>query len=479
MKRWWLPVAAALAVLVIRHAWSSQFNHDEIEHLHAAWLVGQGRVPFSDFLEQHHPTLWYLLAPATRVFHTVHALIFAARLADLGLLAALLATVARMVRRGYPSLDRRLPILLLASSFMMVRNSMEVRPDPLMNTFIFLGLHAWIGFVQEGRFRRALAAGLFLGAAIAVLQKALVVLALVGAATLLLLILRRGTKRLRLFLGGALMLLCAVIPVAALFGFIAERGYFRDFWFWNYQFNRFFYLQAHLTRHFSVFVTIGISVAENPVLWIAGAVGMALCAREQWRQRRALTSDGEARLALLVIALGYLPFLVINRFPLEQYFIVLLPLLAVFSCEVFLRVTSPWLPRAVVFMSVICAVISLAYPASGPQREVTDYVLAQTTPAQTVFIPPAYNPVFRKHAGYFWYNGALIGDAYDVYCQTHVDCSGRERQLDLSLWKSHPPEFVYVEYPEYAPYRWSDRESAYRLTDIPLLWRVTNRNRAE
>jgi hypothetical protein len=488
-KPWYL-LAATMTMIVVWHAWSSQFNHDEIEHLHASWLVAQGQVPFADFLEQHHPTLWYLLAPATRWFPSVHVLVFAARLADLGLLAVLLALFVRIVRRTYPDVDVRLPTLVLASSFMLVRNTMEVRPDPLMNALLYGGLLCWVAFVQEGRRRRAFAAGLLFGAAVAVLQKAIVVVALVAAASLLLAVLRgfgggsphrdQGARRTRLLVGTLAMLAGAALPVGALFLFVAARGIFRDFWFWNYQFNRFFYLQAVLTKHFSVLVTLGISLAVDPVLWIAGGAGMLLCARDLWRDLRGsrprLGAIGEARLGLLVVALGYLPFLCANRFPLEQYFIVFLPLLALFSAEVFLRVSAPrpraWLERSALLMVAILAAVALLYPGNGPQRQVQALVLAQTAPGQAVFVPPAYNPIFRPHSGYFWYNASLIGDAYAQYCLQHSECPGHKGDEDRRRWSAAPPAFVYLQYPEYSPYRWCERSAGYRPTEVPGLLRA-------
>ena len=37
---------------------------DELEHVHSAWYVLNGALPYVDFFEHHHPLLWYLLAPA-------------------------------------------------------------------------------------------------------------------------------------------------------------------------------------------------------------------------------------------------------------------------------------------------------------------------------------------------------------------------------------------------------------------------------
>lgn len=70
-SRWPVWVArTALAVLILvilvqhlRHIGVARYDHDDVEHLHAAWLVRQGLLPFLDFFEAHQPPLWYLLAP--------------------------------------------------------------------------------------------------------------------------------------------------------------------------------------------------------------------------------------------------------------------------------------------------------------------------------------------------------------------------------------------------------------------------------
>src|SRR5262249_4054839 len=64
-NRRWLAVWTAIGVTIAWHCWSASFNHDEIEHLHAAWLISIGQLPFRDFLEHHHPTLWFLAPPLT------------------------------------------------------------------------------------------------------------------------------------------------------------------------------------------------------------------------------------------------------------------------------------------------------------------------------------------------------------------------------------------------------------------------------
>ena len=40
---------------------------DESQHLHVAWLVAQGQVPYRDFWEHHLPLFHYGVAPLTAV----------------------------------------------------------------------------------------------------------------------------------------------------------------------------------------------------------------------------------------------------------------------------------------------------------------------------------------------------------------------------------------------------------------------------
>lgn len=38
-------------------------NGDNVEHLHATWLVAYGKVPYRDFFQHHNPLMWYIFAP--------------------------------------------------------------------------------------------------------------------------------------------------------------------------------------------------------------------------------------------------------------------------------------------------------------------------------------------------------------------------------------------------------------------------------
>jgi len=471
----WNLIWSILALTTAWHCWFASYNHDEIQHLHAAWLISAGQLPYRDFLENHHPTLWFLAAPIIARFGSVQWLVFAARAFDALCLLGLLAIFRRILARVHPGSSWKFPALLLLASFIFVRSTLEFRPDPLMNLMVYAGVLHWMAFLQEGDYRRALVSGVLFGLAAAILQKALVVLGLVciSAAFLIVLRLWRRERIRRQAMGAAVLIAAAAVPVSLLFAAMRSLGIFKDFWFWNYPFNRFFYLQADLPQHFSVLQNIGLNVLVDPVLWVAGATGAWLCIRDLLRRER-LSPQDECWLVLLWIAVGYLAFLSLNRFPLDQYFIVPLPLVALFAAKALSAARTPrrqaLLERSILCMPLILIGILLLHPSNRSQRNLQQFVLGRTSAAQTIFVPPAFNPVFRRDAAFFWYDGELISGAYAEYCRRVGSCPGDKLALDDQRWQSSPPAYVFLELPAYYPYRWSSRESSYHRTEIPRLW---------
>jgi hypothetical protein len=251
---------AATAAAIVLHAAISGCDHDEVEHLHAAWLVSQGERPFVDFLEQHHPATWYLLAPLARALEErPRAFAFAARCLDLGLIGLTIAAFTAMARRLLRDRSAAWPPLLLAGCFLFLRESMEVRPDPWMAALAAVALWQWTGFLRGGGLASAALAGLALGGSIVFLQKAVAFAALLALGTVFV----AGRDFFRTLKGGAVLTVCAAVPVGILA--LHARPAFREFWFWNYTFNRYYYLQTTFPRP-SAWETLGKAVFEDLAL---------------------------------------------------------------------------------------------------------------------------------------------------------------------------------------------------------------------
>jgi dolichyl-phosphate-mannose-protein mannosyltransferase len=210
---------AGLAAAVVLHA---RLDPDESQHLHAAWLVGQGRIPYRDFWEHHMPLLHYALAPLVRRVPEGPAIYFAGRAIMSVVAAGTLALVYTLGRRFGPGVGVA-AVVLLAVQLRFLQHSIQVRPDGP-------ALLAWLAAVvmlvrrrARARPRRLLAAGFWLGVTAALTPKAAYVG--LGAASVVLAAsvrpspaLGRMTRRLAWLATG-----CAV-PLAALTVWLGVAG---------------------------------------------------------------------------------------------------------------------------------------------------------------------------------------------------------------------------------------------------------------
>jgi hypothetical protein len=471
MKHVWLAVVLLGVALAGRHAWTGAFSHDDLEHAHAAWRISVGDRPFVDFQEQHHPTVWLLLAPLVRAFARPADFMFVARAINLLMMALAFVLLARVARRLHPGAQARWPLVALGASTMFVESMMEVRPDPAMMLAIVAALDAWTAFLVEDRLSRALAAGLALGVAAAFLQKALVVAALVGGAALVVAVLRPASARARLVGGMVLAGIAAAVPLGALFAYVAARGWWRDFWLWNYPFNAFFYLEARLPLQLPPWKNLLYSALEDLPLWGFGLAGVALALR---RRLRRAPRDGreDARLTVALVTAVYLVLLLRNRFVLKQYFLVPLPLLALSTLELLHGWRARW-PYVTIALATLVQIANLTVfeATNEDQRALEAALLARVRPDETVFAPPPHHPIFRRSVGYFWYNAAMMSDAYAQYCASRR-CEIDARRRDDDGWSAAPPAMVYVDpdEPAYRPPRWESRRADYRPSEIPNLW---------
>lgn len=471
------PVAWALAIgfaLLVFHAARSGVDHDEIVYLHASWLVAQGQRPFVDFMEHHHPTLLYALAPLTQLLEGwPRGLVFAARLLNLGLLAALLLVFAQLVRPVLRDREALWPPLLLLGCFFFVRNSMEVRPDPWMAVLCLVGLWQWLAFLRgEGRLGQAALAGLCFGTALAVLPKALYFLALVALGTAL--SLRTRSAWSQAARGAAVLLGLALLPVGALALVLVRLGLWKAFVFWNYTFTPFYYWKTHFPGP-SASETLLLSLGESPVLWLGGLLGVGYAARAVWRR------DVEPAVAIAaVVSVGFVLAMFETKWPFSHNLLLMQPLLALLAAVVLDRLGAPrWRVAFGLLLLAMVAkvgVLCLLY-TENPGAEVVQRRLLEASSAGTpLAVPPPYNPIFRPNAFYFWFNPQYFVAAYLDWCALH-GVPPVEVERDRRAWRERPPQFVYVpkDEPTWAPYDFDSHQQHYGQTDVPGLWELQSR----
>jgi hypothetical protein len=343
-------------------------------------------------------------------------------------------------------------------------------PDPEDEEHAHPRVWQWVVYLRgEGGLGHAAVAGLCFGVAVAFLPKALFSVGLVGLGTALAL---RGRAAWRGGLRGAAVLLgCTLVPVGALVLAIWRGGFWSDFVFWNYTFNKFYYLETHFDGP-SALATLLVSFGESPLLWGGGLAGVWLTAPSLWRGQ----PRPEAVIAA-VITVGFIVIMFVTRWPFAHNLLLMQPMLALLAAVVLDRIESNGLRTAVgvvlVLMVVKVGVLCLVYTEGHDSPAVQRRLLESTDPSAPVAAAPPYNPIFRPDAFFFWYVPVSNSVAYIEWCRLHRVPPTR-LEADARVWRDRPPRFVYApeDEPSWAPYGFAEHQSAYRTTDVPGLWEL-------
>jgi hypothetical protein len=317
------------------------FDPDEFEHLHFAWCVSKGMLPYRDFFEHHTPWFHYAIAflmPSYQVdrrFDDTLAFICLARRIDVMLAAIALALTFMLARRWRGSASGWIAIAMLAVTPVFARKTLEIRPDVLA-LVLWLGclvalVHALSAAALSARRRAMLFAlsGLLLGGAIMSSQKLLMVMP--GFALAMLWYVADG-RRPRLTRARDVGLQAAGfgVPILATLGYFWSRRALGPFVYFN------LILNLHWkASEYSPFFLLNHGFAENPSLLMFGGLGLILEAFRESRQRAF--SAGKLLIlsaAALIAGLWEMPV------AQEQYYLTFLPLLAIFAARFLIGVAE-------------------------------------------------------------------------------------------------------------------------------------------
>ena len=390
------------AAVVVSHALRIEdawWDHDEVEHLHAAWLISQGLRPFADFFEAHQPAFWYALLPLTdlgpdRMLTAARFAMLACALGLLWLTFDLALAVSNSRRAA------AFGTLLLPGTWVFLRTGLEVRPDIPEVFFLFLSASLWLRWLRGGRVGFAMAAGLAAGLAFVVLHKAAVVFPAFAAGTLA----QRGfplRHRLRhlLALAGGF-----AVPAAVYFGWLWASGLAADAFFFTGRFMAAIHTSTTLQIHLSPGSLLRTFLSDSPALFLFGAAGLAATVAS--RPVRAAT----VFLWTLTFTLGLL--IAASRMPNKQFFFPVFVLLAVFASVFFERLDARAAPRPLRWVAPIgvatalalCAVQTPSGRTNQVQRLVHERILARTGPSDPILAEPPWHPIVRRDAGFLWFN---------------------------------------------------------------------------
>src|SRR5687767_5871082 len=164
-----LALLATISILAFRFTGLStrEFDPDELEHSHVAWLITQGDVPYLDFFEMHMPLFYYPLAavfasldPAESGDAALRALVVARR-ATWTVSLILVALTWLLARQMRGSTAAWLAMPLTAFSITVALRAPEIRPDGLSTCLWLACLLAFDAAIRHPRQQSAAAASLF------------------------------------------------------------------------------------------------------------------------------------------------------------------------------------------------------------------------------------------------------------------------------------------------------------------------------
>lgn len=175
LHRWgWIVIFVIITALGVAAAGRDIVDHDEVQHLHASWLITQGHKPYADFFEHHPPLYW---RTAGRL---VHALCPDPTIAIFRTSRLLATAIAVLAAAGLIWLARELdagPTVALAALLLplWMHPAFEFRPDGAAVLFSVAALAALARAVRRGSGGWAAVSGVGLAVAVGMVVKVWVV----------------------------------------------------------------------------------------------------------------------------------------------------------------------------------------------------------------------------------------------------------------------------------------------------------------
>lgn len=418
-------LGANLVLMLLRLA-NKPFNADELQHAHIAWTIAQGEVLYRDFWDHHGPL--YNLMNGALIFiadpEPSLQLLFSSRLMSFAAMLGVMWLTWRIARElALSRLTSLLAVAAFSSLYFLHNKGVEARPDTLQSLFWVAGFYWLLVNQRRGSFGCALVGGALFTLAILSNAKAgigpfFVVLFYVLAPFAFGMPMRVWWRDLS---GMALGLAITMMPM--LMYFYVNDG-LTDFLYYNYLFSlQLAYYWAVGDQSAYGVGEAGLAV-EYAIFFIRNQlpfVLLVLVGVLAWVPRLS-TGSAAARRAnalFLIATLGATTGWVANLF--SQFFLVFLPLLAVFAAFGFswlaTGIRCRWQQTgriAIGTLATLAAVMMLWYPVSHAPLAPTNWLTAQIAfTDKMVSLTERDEPVgviwstcggyiFNRNVGYYW-----------------------------------------------------------------------------
>ncbi len=146
-------IFAAIAVMLFcRYVFFNHFTYnDHAEHIHSAWLVWQGQVPYKDFFQHHNPLMWYVLAPIVALFYKNIYILYASRIITCLVYSGMFWGMYKISSKFLNSSIKAfiLSLILYFSIFEHSYILFELQPDCFMLCSYVWGLYFLFNYIEN------------------------------------------------------------------------------------------------------------------------------------------------------------------------------------------------------------------------------------------------------------------------------------------------------------------------------------------
>lgn len=392
-----LQVFLGTLIFVILY-WSlnKQFDHDELEVIHTSWKILQGERIYVDFFQHHHPLLYYLLVPIIVVFGESTNTLIVARLVVFCLFLLILTITYLIANKTSSREASNISLIFLCTTFIFTTNVIEIRPDVPQTLFCLLAILFLLFYFETKILSYLILSSLAISLAFLFLQKALFLILLLT----ILLFYHAYRKNVFYSASFAYVLVIFLVCLPYLLYLVFNDSLFAYLtlnWVLNIKF---------LDRNYPVDTLINM-YKVNTILWFYYVLG--LLSTNTFNQR-----------FLCFISFGLLLSVFSLQKPHQQYFILLIPLVAIISSHTFYTffLSSRKLLVVVLILATVLPCYSLfggvAKLSNSEQLQKINYVLAVSHANDFVYDGNALFNVFRKDIDFFWYS-LDEKDALDTY----------------------------------------------------------------
>lgn len=417
---------------------SGLLNVDELEHIHASWLVWSGKTPYLDFFEHHNPLLWYLFAPITGfMFDNVNVYYVARFSVFLAVLTSWFFIYKIITRYFGTGKQWVLALLLFGCGDYLSRNFVEFRPDVFMNLCFWSGLYFLFRYFETKQSIKLTISFALFTLSFFFLQKIILLLFFLGAFIFYALI-KKQIKYQDFFKALCLPLL--------LFGI------FTAWLFWHNMFALYFELNYKLNSLIPVYYGFHIikTTPLNTIINMPTTLGYATitltpsiilfsCAAILFYPV-FLSYNTIYSKCIIFLLFAELGIRLLTFSPYAHYFSLFFELAAiVIACSFFKHDTPLKNKLYHTALGISCIIFASSIYTNEPSKNssttvlrMADFVIKNTSPDETVFNADncIYN-LFRPDPSYVWFQLNDIGYIYETNF-------GKKTNLDTLITQKMP-----------------------------------------